>query len=81
MAFEVDRARRLLDHGAPLVASLHGWSRLAISGFVGGGYAALDALADARFDPLGGPPRRSSRRIVTEALVAWTGLARKGPRA
>jgi squalene synthase HpnC len=81
MAFEVNRARRLLDHGAPLVASLRGWSRLAVSGFVGGGYAALDALADAKFDPLAGTPQRSSRRIATRSLVAWTGHYSKGPRA
>ena len=51
MAFEVARARRLLDAGPPLVTSLRGWARLAVAGFVAGGHAALDAVADAGFDP------------------------------
>ena len=69
MAFEVARARRLLDDGAPLVASLRGWPRLAVAGFVAGGYAALDAVADAGFDPLGGPPRPTRRGIAGHAAA------------
>jgi squalene synthase HpnC len=45
MSFEVARARTLLDEGAPLVGTLRGRARLAIAGYVGGGRAALDALA------------------------------------
>jgi squalene synthase HpnC len=50
MAFEVARARRLLDEGSPLVASLRGSLRVAVAGFVAGGHAALDALATTGFD-------------------------------
>ena len=45
MSFEIARARALLDEGAPLVGTLRGRTRLAIAGYVGGGRAALDALA------------------------------------
>ena len=50
MAFEVARARRMLDEGTPLVVSLRGRLRVAVAGFVAGGHAALDALAGAGFD-------------------------------
>ena len=48
MSFEIARARALLDEGAPLVGTLRGRARLAIAGYVGGGRAALDALAAGR---------------------------------
>ena len=48
MSFEIARARALLDAGAPLVGMLRGRARLAIAGYVGGGRAALDALAEGR---------------------------------
>jgi squalene synthase HpnC len=44
LAFEVERARALLDRGAPLVGTLRGRARLAVAGYVGGGRAGLDAL-------------------------------------
>jgi phytoene/squalene synthetase len=44
MAFEVARARALLDEGAPLVGTLRGRARLAVAGYVGGGRAGLAAL-------------------------------------
>jgi squalene synthase HpnC len=44
VAFESDRARRLLAAGAPLARTLAPRPRLAIAGFVAGGRAALDAL-------------------------------------
>jgi squalene synthase HpnC len=56
MAFEVDRARRLLEAGVPLTASLRGRERIAIAGYVGGGRAALDAVERSGYDVLGAPP-------------------------
>ncbi|MGH3498362.1 MAG: squalene synthase HpnC [Nocardioidaceae bacterium] len=53
MAHEISRAARLLDAGAPLVADLHGWSRVAVSGYVAGGRAAVDALWRTGGDVLG----------------------------
>jgi squalene synthase HpnC len=45
VAFESDRARRLLAAGAPLARTLSPRPRLAIAGFVAGGRTALDVLA------------------------------------
>ena len=44
VAFETDRARRLLASGAPLARTLSPRPRLAIAGFVAGGRTALDVL-------------------------------------
>lgn len=64
VSFEVARARGLLDQGSLLVGSLRGRSRVAVAGFVAGGYAALDAIADRQFDPLGGPSRPATKRVL-----------------
>lgn len=73
MAFEADRARRLIDSGVPLVRSLRGWARVAVGGYVAGGYAALDALAGAGFDPLGGAPHPTKARTAAHALRLLSG--------
>ncbi|MFC3502505.1 squalene synthase HpnC [Micromonospora krabiensis] len=52
VAFEAERARAWLDAGAPLVSALHGWARLAVGGYLAGGRATLDALAEVDHDPL-----------------------------
>lgn len=71
IAFQVSRARRLLDRGRPLVAGLSGWSRLAVSAFIAGGEAALDALAAADFDPLVATPRPRQLRVAANLLHTW----------
>ena len=75
MAFEVDRARGLLDQGAPLVATLHGWARLAVAGFLAGGRAALAAIVAAEYDVLSLSPRPTRRRLARELSSV---LLRKG---
>jgi squalene synthase HpnC len=72
MAFEVDRARTLLDEGAPLVGRLHGRARVAVAGYVGGGRAALDSIDAAGHDvlarsPKAGKPRRALSTLSTYA--------------
>jgi squalene synthase HpnC len=47
--FEARRARQLLEDGAPLVHTLSGWGKLAVAGYVGGGFATLDALDRAEY--------------------------------
>jgi squalene synthase HpnC len=64
MAFQISRAAELLDSGAPLVGLLHGWARLAVTGYVAGGRAALDALRRADGDVLAGPPRPRRRDVL-----------------
>jgi squalene synthase HpnC len=68
MAFEVARARELLDGGLPLVASLSGRYRLAIAAYVGGGRAALDAVERSGFDVLRRIPRADGRSRVRATL-------------
>jgi squalene synthase HpnC len=73
LEFEIERARALLDEGAPLVGQLRGRPRLAVAGYVGGGRAALDAIAAANYDVLPGAPRATRRwrlRRTLEALKA-----------
>jgi squalene synthase HpnC len=55
--FEVNRARQLLDEGAPLVGTLHRMARLAIAGYVAGGRATLKAIEAGHYDVLRATPR------------------------
>jgi squalene synthase HpnC len=55
--FEADRAKQLLDDGAPLVGTLKGMARLAIAGYVAGGRATLKAIEDSGYDVLRSTPR------------------------
>ena len=71
LAFEVERARALLDEGAPLVGRLRGRARLAVAGYVGGGRAALDSIAAKGFDVLAGPPPVSRLRRALLILRAF----------
>lgn len=64
LAFEIERARTLLDRGAPLVGTLRGRARLAVAGYVGGGRAGLDALA-------AGAPKASKAARVLATLKAF----------
>jgi squalene synthase HpnC len=64
LAGEAARARRLLDAGLPLVRALRGRPRLAVAAYVGGGRAALDALAGAGFDSVTSSPRATNRARV-----------------
>jgi squalene synthase HpnC len=59
IAFEVERARRLFDSGEPLIASLRGRARLAVTAFVAGGRAALAGVERAGFAVETHPPRPS----------------------
>lgn len=72
LAFEVQRARGLLDAGLPLLRELHGRERLAVAGFAAGGYAALEAIERAGCDVLSGPPRagRWRRLLALRAVLA-----------
>ena len=66
--FEADRAKQLLDDGAPLVGTLKGAARLAIAGYVGGGRATLKAIEASGYDVLRSTPRPG--KADTLALMA-----------
>ncbi|WP_020658530.1 squalene synthase HpnC [Amycolatopsis benzoatilytica] len=59
MRWETDRAAALLGSGAELVQRLSGWGRLAVSGFLAGGLATVDALRASGGDVLSEPVRPS----------------------
>ena len=71
MAFEEQRARALLDKGAPLVGTLRGAARVAVAGYVAGGRAALAAIAAADHDVLRATHRPARRRLAAEMLRAY----------
>ncbi len=70
MAFEVSRARSLLDAGAPLVGTLSGTARLAVAGYLAGGRAALAAVEAADYDVLAVTPRPGKARTLAELMGA-----------
>ncbi|RSS80908.1 squalene synthase HpnC [Streptomyces sp. WAC06614] len=78
IAFEAARARTLLDEGTPLVTSVHGRLRLLLAGFVGGGRAALAAVAAAGFDVAPGPPKPTRTGLLREAAAVLRPTPRKG---
>ena len=71
IAFEVERARALLDEGAPIVGTLAGAARAAVAGYVAGGRAALAAIAASGHDVLRATPRPGKGRIAAELVRAY----------
>ncbi|MGW1074710.1 squalene synthase HpnC [Streptomyces sp. NPDC002537] len=66
VAYEAERAGELLNEGTPLVGSVHGRLKLLLAGFVGGGRAALGAVAAAGYDVLPGPPKPTKLSMLRE---------------
>ncbi|MFJ5154671.1 squalene synthase HpnC [Streptomyces sp. NPDC088353] len=73
VAYEAERARGLLNEGAPLVGSVHGRLKLLLAGFVAGGRAAVHAIAAAEYDVLLGPPKPGKTRLLREVGVTLRG--------
>jgi squalene synthase HpnC len=71
MAFEVERAGRLLNEGAPLVGNLRGSARVAVAGYVAGGRAALAAITAAGHDVLRATHKPRRGRLAREMLRAY----------
>jgi squalene synthase HpnC len=84
LAFEVARARTILDQGTPLVGLVPARLRLVLAGFVGGGQAALDAVRRTGYDVLGGAPKAPKTRVARSALLvalrSFTPAARRAAR-
>ena len=65
VAQQVARAETLLADGDALVRQLHGWARLAVTGYVAGGRATAQALRAGRYDVLAthlGPSKVATAR-------------------
>ncbi|MEU6576647.1 squalene synthase HpnC [Streptomyces sp. NPDC046805] len=73
LAHEAQRARDLLNEGAPLVGSVHGRLKLLLTGFVAGGRAAIRAIAAADYDVLPGPPKPGKVQLLREVGVILRG--------
>lgn len=73
LAYETQRAVRLLDDGVPLVHKLSGWARLAVSGYLAGGYATAKAIADADYDVLAGTPKPTKADTLRYWLLLLAG--------
>ncbi|MEU9089510.1 squalene synthase HpnC [Streptomyces sp. NPDC048428] len=78
IAYEAERAGNLLNEGTPLVGSVHGRLKLLLAGFVGGGRAALTAIAAAGFDVLPGPPKPTKPSLLREVGVVLRRARREG---
>ncbi|MGW4235688.1 squalene synthase HpnC [Streptomyces sp. NPDC004749] len=78
IAFEAERAGQLLAEGTALVGSVHGRLRLLLAGFVGGGRAALAAIAAAGHDVLPGPPGPAKARLLREVGAVLRNAHREG---
>ncbi|HEU4675221.1 MAG TPA: squalene synthase HpnC [Motilibacteraceae bacterium] len=70
--WETERAARLLEEGAPLVAELRGWGRLAVAGFLAGGLATVDALLRPGVDVLVATPRPRRADVGRHAITVLT---------
>jgi squalene synthase HpnC len=76
LALEAARTAELFREGDRLVASLHGWPRLAVAGYAGGGRAALEAIALAGYEVLALSPRPTPRRrlgAIVRVLIRAAG--------
>jgi len=67
MRFEIERAAELLREGTVVVRQLHGWGRVSVAGFVGGGQATATALRKTEGDVLGCSARPS--RLTTAVRI------------
>ncbi|MFI0235675.1 squalene synthase HpnC [Streptomyces sp. NPDC016845] len=73
VAFEAERALRLLNEGTPLVGSVHGRLKLLLAGFAGGGKAAVHAITAVSYDVLNGPPKPTKLQLLREVGATLRG--------
>ncbi|WP_445397533.1 squalene synthase HpnC [Streptomyces sp. LE64] len=73
VAHEAERAHELLAEGGALIGSVQGRLRLLLAGFVGGGRAAVRALAAAAYDVLPGPPKPTKAQLLREVATTLRG--------
>ncbi|MET7993733.1 squalene synthase HpnC [Amycolatopsis sp. NPDC005232] len=81
MRFEIDRAAALLGSGAGLVGLLSGWGRLAVSGFVAGGLATVDALRETNGDVLATQAKPGKASVLAWLVWLQVGEPRTGRRS
>jgi squalene synthase HpnC len=72
VARETRRARELLAAGSPLASSLPLRARVAITGFVAGGVAAVESIERANYDVLSVHCRPSKRGVIEQMVRGFT---------
>ncbi len=79
VAFETGRAKRLLGSGAELSGHLHGFLRLAVAGYAGGGLAQVAALEACGYDVTSGLVKARRRAVArrSAAVLRRTGNPRR----
>lgn len=77
MAFEVGRARRLLESGLPLVDLVPPLARVAVAGFAGGGLAQLAAIEAVAYDVVSVPVKASKIAVGIETAKVLVGSRRR----
>jgi phytoene/squalene synthetase len=70
ISFQAERARVLLEFGAPLAATLHGWARLSTRARLAHGRATLLSLRRTGCDPLATPTSAGPAAVLTRWLPA-----------
>jgi squalene synthase HpnC len=81
VAYEAGRARELLGSGVPLAHSLPVRARLAVTGFAGGGLAALDSVRAAGYDVLATSCRARPARVAQRFAATVARSLRSAPAA
>jgi squalene synthase HpnC len=71
MAFEVTRAKHLIDRAKPLVSLMPALGRIAIAGFIGGGLAQIDAIERAKYDTLHAPVKASKASVLRHSAIVF----------
>ncbi|TYB50774.1 squalene synthase HpnC [Nonomuraea sp. PA05] len=71
VAFECERAERLLDLGVPLIRTLPWRQALAVAAYVAGGRAALAAIRRAGYDVLAHRPVPGRAGFARALLATW----------
>jgi squalene synthase HpnC len=74
VAANVGRAVDMLGHGPRLVHRLRGWARVAVAGYVAGGFATARALQRAEYDVLARDVRPAKLETAGRALVLVAGI-------
>lgn len=72
IAMETRRSRELLAAGGPLASSLPFRARIAVTGFVAGGIAAVESIERANYDVLAVHCRPSKRGVIEQMARRFT---------
>jgi squalene synthase HpnC len=76
--YQVQATEVMLAEGRPLIGLLHGWARLAVTGYLAGGLATADALRRSGWQVLPAGPRPRRRDVARHAVRLLVG-ARSRP--